>query len=187
MHVTGLIEQYANTEIQYCAHRYSLMLTRTLVRGHKTFPCLFLLAYKFSLQFFFSRQHISNEVVIIMASPQLGQPLPVYEKSALRVLLQNVSGTQMFLGASTLLLLYGFLIGIHRVYFSPLSHIPGPKIAAFTWWYEAYYNVIERGQYADIIKKMHEKYGVYIFGISHLPAYLRLMFASRAYCTNQPH
>jgi hypothetical protein len=122
-----------------------------------------------------------------MAPPQLEQPLPMYEKSALRVLLQNVSGTQLFLGASALLLLYGFLIGIYRVYFSPLSHIPGPKIAAFTWCYEAYYDVIKRGQYVDIIKKMHEKYGVYIISISHLLAYLRLMFASRAYCTNQPH
>lgn len=95
-----------------------------------------------------------------MAPPQLAQLLPEYEKSALRVLLQNTSGTQMFLGASALLLLYGFLVGIYRVYFSPLSHIPGPKIAAFTWWYEAYYDVIKRGQYVDIIKKMHEKYGV---------------------------
>jgi hypothetical protein len=163
------------------------MQTRNLVRAHKIFSRLFPSAHKFSLQFFFSRKHISSEVAIIMVPPHSRQPLPVYEKSALRFLLQNASGTQIFLGASALLLLYGFLIGIHRVYFSPLSHIPGPKIAAFTWWYEAYYDVIKRGQYVDIIKKMHEKYGVYIFGISHSPAYLRLMFASRAYCANQPH
>jgi hypothetical protein len=93
----------------------------------------------------------------------------------------------MFLGASALILLYGFLIGIHRVYLSPLSHIPGPKIAAFTWWYEAYYDVIKRGQYVDIIKKMHEKYGVYIFehfSFTHLPT---TNVCVRADCADQPY
>jgi hypothetical protein len=105
-----------------------------------------------------------------MVPPQFGQPLAAYEKSALRVLLEKVSGTRMFVGATALLLLYGLLIGIYRVYFSPLSHIPGSKIAAFTWWYEAYYDVIKRGQYVDIIKKMHENYGMYLYrGISAFP------------------
>jgi hypothetical protein len=163
------------------------MPRRNLVRAHKIFSRLFPSAHKFSLQFPFSRKHISSEVALIMVPPRLEQPLPVYEKSALRSLLQNASGTQMFLGASALILLYGFLIGIHRVYFSPLSHIPGPKIAAFTWWYEAYYDVIKRGQYVDIIKNMHEKYGVYIFGhfsLTHLPT---TNVCIRAYCANQPH
>ena len=29
---------------------------------------------------------------------------------------------------------YPIFLGIYRVFFHPLSHIPGPKFAAFTWW-----------------------------------------------------
>ena len=54
---------------------------------------------------------------------------------------------------------YLISLGIYRLYFSPISHIPGPKLAALTLWYEFYYDVIIGGQYTFHIQKLHEEYG----------------------------
>lgn len=36
----------------------------------------------------------------------------------------------------SLYLVYNVIAGaIYRLYFSPISHIPGPKLAALTFWY----------------------------------------------------
>jgi hypothetical protein len=43
--------------------------------------------------------------------------------------------------------------------FHPLSHFPGPKIAAASYLYEAYYDWWCVGRYGLVIKQMHEKYG----------------------------
>lgn len=59
--------------------------------------------------------------------------------------------------ASFLLLLVG--IAIRRLYFSPISHIPGPKLAAITQLYEAYYDVYLDGQFTLHLQSLHEKYG----------------------------
>ncbi|KAB2099215.1 hypothetical protein AG0111_0g12460 [Alternaria gaisen] len=57
-------------------------------------------------------------------------------------------------------LLYWLAVGIYRVYFHPLSKIPGPKLAAFTFWYEFYYEIYpHRFQYLWKIKQLHEEYG----------------------------
>ncbi|CAK1363042.1 Trichodiene oxygenase [Cercospora beticola] len=54
---------------------------------------------------------------------------------------------------------YIVLGSIYRLYIHPLSQIPGPKLAALTWWYEVYYDVIQPGQYNFKIQKLHKKYG----------------------------
>jgi len=59
------------------------------------------------------------------------------------------------------LLGYFIYIATQRVYFSPLSHIPGPKIAAATSLYEAYHDVIRRGLYFKKVKEFHKLYGTY--------------------------
>ncbi|KAF9699924.1 hypothetical protein EKO04_002335 [Ascochyta lentis] len=41
----------------------------------------------------------------------------------------------------------------------PLSCVPGPKLAAATYWLEFYYDVVKFGCYTKEISKMHEKYG----------------------------
>ncbi|RDL41592.1 Cytochrome P450 [Venustampulla echinocandica] len=56
-------------------------------------------------------------------------------------------------------LLYVAAASVYRVYFSPLAKFPGPKLAAATLWYEAYYDVVKRGQYAFRIKELHRMYG----------------------------
>ncbi|TVY90608.1 Cyrochrome P450 monooxygenase, partial [Lachnellula willkommii] len=51
------------------------------------------------------------------------------------------------------------VVVVRRLYFSPLSKFPGPKLAAATILYEAYYDVIKYGQYTFKIKELHKKYG----------------------------
>ncbi len=54
----------------------------------------------------------------------------------------------------------GLIIGaVYRVYLSPLSRFPGPKLAALTLWYEFYYDCIKHGKYYEQIERMHDEYG----------------------------
>lgn len=62
-------------------------------------------------------------------------------------------------GAFVSWLLYVLGLAVSRLYLSPLAKFPGPKIAAFTKWYEFYYEVVLRGQYHSLINDMHKKYG----------------------------
>lgn len=53
------------------------------------------------------------------------------------------------------------LVAVRRLFFHPLSHIPGPKLAAVTWFYQTYYSFAGEGsQYYLKIEKLHEIYGM---------------------------
>ncbi|KAJ5543619.1 hypothetical protein N7461_009622 [Penicillium sp. DV-2018c] len=54
---------------------------------------------------------------------------------------------------------YGLWLTVHRLWLSPISHFPGPKLAALTMWYEYYYDSYLKGQYTFRIAEMHRKYG----------------------------
>ncbi|KAI9706760.1 MAG: hypothetical protein M1820_004730 [Bogoriella megaspora] len=54
---------------------------------------------------------------------------------------------------------YTSSIVIYRYFFHPLARFPGPRIAALTYAYEAYYDVVKTGQYSNCIMDMHCKYG----------------------------
>ena len=66
----------------------------------------------------------------------------------------------------TILYLGGFFI-IYRLAcalynispFHPLYRFPGPKIAAVSYLYEAYYDWILKGRYGKVINQMHKTYG----------------------------
>ena len=63
---------------------------------------------------------------------------------------------------STLILVYLlYFTGtiIYRLYFSPLSKFPGPRLAAATYLYEGYYDVVKRGKYTFKIRDLHAQYG----------------------------
>lgn len=55
--------------------------------------------------------------------------------------------------------IYAALKAAYRLYFHPLRHIPGPKLAAMTFWYEMYYDIFLDGQYTFRIKELHKQYG----------------------------
>ncbi|KAI0544301.1 cytochrome P450 [Xylaria curta] len=66
-------------------------------------------------------------------------------------------------------LLHGlpFLVGVGyltylvflRCFLSQLAKVPGPKLAALTYWYECYYDIVQPAQYAFKIKRLHSEYG----------------------------
>lgn len=66
-----------------------------------------------------------------------------------------------FLGyAVTLWIVYTISLVIYRLYFHPLAHFPGRKLAAATLWYEFYYDVVKPGCYYREVSKMHKEFGV---------------------------
>ena len=59
----------------------------------------------------------------------------------------------------SIIVLYFIFRTAYNLFLSPISNIPGPKLAAATWWYEYYYDVVTYGKYFCNIMEMHKKYG----------------------------
>ncbi|PSN72472.1 cytochrome P450 [Corynespora cassiicola Philippines] len=57
------------------------------------------------------------------------------------------------------LALYIVGLTLYRLYLHPLAKFPGPRLAAVTSWYEAYYEIIQNGQYSKKITQLHDQYG----------------------------
>ena len=55
--------------------------------------------------------------------------------------------------------LYWCLEFIRRLCFHPLSHIPGPKLAAATHWYHTYWHFFRGGIFTRMLPDLHKKYG----------------------------
>lgn len=63
--------------------------------------------------------------------------------------------------ATASLVVYISVVSIYRVWFHPLSKFPGPKPAAITTWYEAYYDFIAyKGRYTFVLEDLHNQYGI---------------------------
>lgn len=78
----------------------------------------------------------------------------------------NVSGVRALLSPSSILYLIGLWVAhsiLTALYdaspFHPLSRFPGPKLAAATYLYEAYFEWWLVGRYGHEIRRMHERYG----------------------------
>lgn len=59
----------------------------------------------------------------------------------------------------TAVVIYVTAVVWYRLQLHPLSHIPGPKLAAMTWLYEIYHDMILPGQYVFKIQELHKQYG----------------------------
>ncbi|KAK7928942.1 P450 monooxygenase [Apiospora marii] len=68
-------------------------------------------------------------------------------------------GETIILLGPLLLVLYITGLSIYRLYLSPASVFPGPRLASLTYWYEFYYDVWKGGRYTWKIRELHEKYG----------------------------
>ncbi|KAJ5505705.1 Cytochrome P450 [Penicillium expansum] len=72
------------------------------------------------------------------------------------------ASTVLVTGAAVLVLLRGLYLVVYRLYLSPLAKVPGPKLAALSSWYEAYYDLVSEGhggQFVFQVKRLHEKHG----------------------------
>lgn len=57
---------------------------------------------------------------------------------------------------------------VYRVFLHPLSHVPGPKLAAATSLYEFYYDGCLGGKYYWKILELHQQYGkTFAVSLSH--------------------
>ena len=57
---------------------------------------------------------------------------------------------------------FSYLVALacYRIYFHPISHIPGPKLAAVTYWYQSYYDVWPHwGRFLWKARDLHAQYG----------------------------
>ncbi|KAK2747755.1 hypothetical protein FQN57_001785 [Myotisia sp. PD_48] len=72
---------------------------------------------------------------------------------------RNISFSALLPFAITAIFFYLGGLCVYRLFFHPLAKFPGPKLAAVTRYYEAYYDIIQNGQYTFKIKELHEKYG----------------------------
>ena len=64
-----------------------------------------------------------------------------------------------WLPITSIVLCYWISIALYRLLFHPLAKFPGPKLAAISRLYEAYYDVVKGGQYTFRIAELHQQYG----------------------------
>ncbi|KAI0534564.1 putative cytochrome P450 [Xylaria digitata] len=54
-------------------------------------------------------------------------------------------------------ILYHVCIIIYRIFFSNVAKFPGPKLAAATSWYEAFFD-LRSSNFPDVLERLHDKY-----------------------------
>ena len=90
----------------------------------------------------------------------MGSHLFPWDSSVSRETLTGIGLVSWILILLSLSILYQLLRTVYSVYFGPLSKIPGPKLAAATFWYEIYYDAYKPGLYWREVRDMHKKYGI---------------------------
>lgn len=57
------------------------------------------------------------------------------------------------------LIFYLLYLTVYRLFLSPIAQFPGPKLAAWTYWYEFWYDVVAEPEYTFKIGRLHKQYG----------------------------
>lgn len=73
-----------------------------------------------------------------------------------------------YAAAAALTVAYLLSVSVYRLWFSPIAHFPGPRLAALTVLYEFYWEAICCGQFTFHIGELHKKYGAALFMIPKL-------------------
>ena len=60
---------------------------------------------------------------------------------------------------TTCVIIYLVLLGLYRLYWSPIASFPGSKLTAVSGWYETYLDVFKGGQFTFQVQKWHQQYG----------------------------
>lgn len=82
---------------------------------------------------------------------------------------------------------YHIFKATYNLFLHPLRHIPGPKLAAATYFEEFFYDVVLYGRYTNRIKEMHEQYGtrpLRIFPSSTVTLGAILIYVLRPSCSH---
>jgi hypothetical protein len=69
------------------------------------------------------------------------------------------TSTSIAIQVTLLVLVYLGTLSTHRLLLHPLARFPGPRLAAITRLYEAYYDVLQIGRYTFKIAELHRQYG----------------------------
>ena len=105
-----------------------------------------------------------------------------------------MAGASESLRLTVVLALTGFgglvSVIVYRLFFHPLSRIPGPKIAAVSRLYDFYYDCILGGKFVFKIEELHKQYGEpkARISVSEKPPEIltRLIALFRPNCTYRP-
>lgn len=74
-------------------------------------------------------------------------------------LLSSVGVVWLAVSLSILLSAFAIYTIIVLIYFHPLSHVPGPKLAAATFLYQTWYCFVGGSRFYQRITQLHEIYG----------------------------
>lgn len=72
---------------------------------------------------------------------------------------EGITPSIVVLGAFVVAALYLTSKVIYRLYLHPLTGFPGPKLAAATYLYGAYYDVVQEAQFVFHLNALHDRYG----------------------------
>ncbi|KAI1099517.1 putative benzoate 4-monooxygenase cytochrome P450 [Jackrogersella minutella] len=70
----------------------------------------------------------------------------------------GVDSSHVVGGFMASVVLYWFCLAFYRVFLSSLAKFPGPKLAAVTSWYEAFFDLYS-SNFPEVLEALHDKYG----------------------------
>ncbi|TEB28380.1 cytochrome P450 [Coprinellus micaceus] len=76
-----------------------------------------------------------------------------------RVFLDSITRHSLLTVVVALPVAYAAYLGVSRLYFHPLSRVPGPLLASLTDYYVTYYDIAKDGQMVHQLGRLHARYG----------------------------